>query len=214
VPAVEAWLRPLDFAVAWQGDKTLPTPGGSLLPALALAMTARVFRLHARLADWLGIREIFDIEVIIHGLAERLGVDLTPLGEARLRAERRALMRKVFYPYVSGPQAAVDSLLVHQALDAWSWLWIGLEATVVWSLAGYALVATETTRLGLQTLAATFAFAVLGLPALRAQCARFAYAQVRAILADPARGGAIRAAFDELLHDGGESKRPDIRLAA
>src|SRR6186997_2351432 len=62
VPALDAQLSQVDFAVALGGGKPLPTPAGTLLPALAIGIATRVFRLHARLSDWLGIRETFDIE--------------------------------------------------------------------------------------------------------------------------------------------------------
>ena len=118
-------------------------------------------------------------------------------------------MRKAFYPYVSGSQPAVDGLLVQQALDAWSWFWIGLEATAVFMLAGLGLIAGSALRIGVQTLCGATVFATLGLPALRGQCARYAAAQVRAILADPARAAAVRAALEELT--GGASEQ---RMAA
>jgi hypothetical protein len=52
---------------------------------------------------------------------------------------------------------------------------------------------------GFQVLAAALAFAAVGLPAMRGQCRRYAAAQVRAIVADPARGASIRRAFEELM---------------
>jgi hypothetical protein len=209
VPAVEAWLGRLDAAVAWQGGKPLPFSAGYLLPALAVGIATRVFRLHARISDCLGIRECFDVEAIIGEMAAQLEIDLDGVPPAELRQARHQVMRKAFYPYVSGSQPAVDSLLVQQALDAWSWFWIGLEATAVFMLAGFALVAGSAFAIGGQTLCGATAFATLGLPALRGQCARYAAAQVRAIVADPARAAAVRAALGELT---GELVSP--RLAA
>ncbi|HYO25022.1 MAG TPA: hypothetical protein VEQ85_08730 [Lacipirellulaceae bacterium] len=209
VAAVDAALSQIDFAVGWQGQQLVPAPGGSLLPALAIGMAARIFRLHARIADFLGLREIFDIEVIIQSLADKLDVSLEPLGEEPLRQARHALMRKAFYPYVGGPQQAVDDVLVQQALDAWSWLWVAVEAIPVWTCASFCLLAAGATRVGFETLGAAMLVALLGLPALRSQCKRYAIAQVRAIVADPARAAAVRRAFDEVL-----AQPPVIRLAA
>lgn len=209
VAGLDAWLGRLDAAVAWEAGKSLPLSAGYLVPALAVGVASRVFRLHGRISDWLGIREAFDVDVIIRQLAEQTGVELDAASAAELRAARPRVMRRAFYLYVSGPQSAVDVLLVQQALDAWSWFWIGVEATAVFTLCGLGLIAGSAYLVGGQTLCGALAFATLGLPALRAQCARYAAAQVRAIVADPARAAAVRAALGEIA---GEPVRP--RLAA
>ena len=89
VPGLNTQLRSIDFAVELSGDKVLPIPGGYLLPALAIGILTRVYRLHARISDWLGIRECFDIEIIIGELAEQLSIDLIRISDEELR-ERRA----------------------------------------------------------------------------------------------------------------------------
>lgn len=197
IPTLDGWLGQIDFPLALGGDAKLPAPGGSLLPALAIGMAARIFRLHGVISDWLGIRECFDVEVILRELADRSAPELPPAGDQQLRKARHELMRKTFYAYVSGSQPTIDAYLVQQALDAWSWLWVGVESTLLWALAGYGLIAAGATIIGLRTLAAVVVFAILGLPTLRGQCKRYAVAQVRAILADPARAEAVRAVFQE-----------------
>ena len=214
VPALDGWLREVDFTLALGGDKLLPTPGGYLLPALAVGMASRVFRLHGRVSDWLGIRESFDIEAIIGELAARLDIDLDSIGYDELRQVRHRLMRTAFYPYVSGSRPAVDELLVQQALDAWSWFWIGVEAIVLFTLAGFGLVACGVYRLGLQTVLAAITFAGFGMPMLRGQCRKYAAAQVRAILADRGRAAQVRAAFAEALGTQGLGGEAPQRMAA
>jgi hypothetical protein len=54
---------------------------------------------------------------------------------------------------------------------------------------------------GLQTLGGAMIFAAIGLPAMRNQCRRYAVAQVRAIVGDPVRATAVRAAFGDLKTD-------------
>jgi hypothetical protein len=205
IPALDAALAQLDAAVA--AERSLPA--GYVLPALLVGIAARVFRLHARLSDLLGIRECFDLEVIIAEFADELHIDLKSLTPAQLRAARHNLMRKGFYPYVASQSPQIDAQLIHQALDAWSWFWIGVESTLVFTLTSFALVAAGSHRLGLQTFGYTLAFALVCLPALRRQCQRYAVAQVRAILADKTRAAAVRAAFNELT-----SEKPTTRLAA
>lgn len=197
VPAVDGALRPLDDAVAAGLGRELPTPGGTLLPALAVGIATRVFRLHARASDWLGIRECFDIDVILAEFASRAGPDPPDLDRAELRRARHDLMRRCFYAYVSGPNSAVDRVLTEQALDAWSWMWVGVEGAIVWTVAALGLIAGQAYPTGFRTLAAALGFAAVILPAVRRQCGRYGVAQVRAILADPARAAAVRAALQE-----------------
>ncbi len=198
VPGLEGQLGRIDFAVQFGGERVMPIPGGYLFPALAVGLSTRVYRLHSRISDWLGIRERFDIDVIIGEMAERLGIDLTLMSEEQINERRTHFMRAAFYAYVSGPRPQVDPQLVHQALDAWSWFWIGVEASLLFVLTGLGIVAASDYQIGLQTIGASLAFAAIGLPLMRAQCQRYAVAQVRAILADASREAAVRDAFDEL----------------
>ncbi len=201
IPALDALLTQIDFTVEFGGDKIVPIPGGYLMPALAVGILTRVYRFHARISDWLGIRECFDIQVIIGELAARLAIDLTTVSQERLVKRRHAIMRKAFYRFVSGPEPQIDPQLVQQALDAWSWLWVGVESTLVFLLSGLALVAAGVYDVGFVTLGGTLLLAAAGLPAMRGQCRRYAVAQVRAIVADPARATAVRAALAELLDE-------------
>jgi hypothetical protein len=166
--------------------------------ALAVGMTTRIYRLHARISDWLGIRECFDLDVIIAELAAQLAIDLTLVPEEQLQRSRHNIMRHAFYPFVSGPQPQVDQQLILQALDAWSWFWIGIEATLVFMLTGLGLVAGGVYQAGFFTIGGTLLVAAIGLPAMRGQCERYAVAQVRAILDDPTRVNTVRATFAEL----------------
>jgi hypothetical protein len=199
LPELDRWLSQIDFTVALSGDKILPIPGGYLLPALAVGMLTRVYHLHARISDWLGIRECFDVEVILAEFAAQLAIDLAPVGEEPLKTSRHRIMRRAFYPFVGGPQPQIDPQLIEQALDAWSWLWIGIEATLVFTLAGFGLVAGGEYEVGLLTIGGTLLLAAISLPAMRSQCRRYAIAQVRAILADPLRAAAVRRAFTEAI---------------
>jgi hypothetical protein len=199
IPSLDRSLSQIDFTVAFGGDKILPMPGGYLLPALAVGLVTRIFHVHARISDWLGIRECFDVEVIIRELAAQTGIDLSLVGDREIRRSRHGIMRKTFYPYVSGPQPQIDAQLVQQALDAWSWLWIGVEAAFVFTLTGFGLIAGGVLTDGLITIGSTLLVAAVGLPAIRGQCERYAVAQVRAIVADSVRAQAVRSAFKDLV---------------
>jgi hypothetical protein len=202
-------LKQIDFTVEFGGNKIVPMPGGYFVPALAVGMLTRVFRVHAWISDWLAIRECFDIDVIIREFAAQLSVDLTYVTEEQLVRCRRSIMRKAFYPYVSGSEPAIDGQLVQQALDAWSWFWVGVEATLVFVLTGLGLIAGGAYGVGVETLCGTLLLAMIGLPMMRRQCRRYAIAQVRAIIDAPVRAAAVKAAFAELT-----SRDFDVRRAA
>jgi hypothetical protein len=198
VPGLNSQLGAIDFVLQYGDDKVLPIPAGYLFPALAVGLVTRVFRLHARTSDCLGIRERFDIDVIMREFAERLGYDSSLFSEDRLIEGRTQFMRTAFYAFVSGPQPQIDPQLVHQALDAWSWFWIGVEATLLFVLTGLGLVMASEYRVGVETIGAALVLSAIGLPLMRAQCQRYAVAQVRAILRDSVRESAVREAFDDL----------------
>jgi hypothetical protein len=199
VPAVEAVLLQLDSALKLGVESFMPVGSGTLLPALVFGIATRIFRLHSILSDALGLREYFDVHVIIDALARQLGVDLKLVEEQRVRDARPRIMRTAFYPFVSGSQPAVDTQLVQSALDAWSWFWAGLEATLVFSVTGFLLIACNVRPVGFEALGGALILACVVLPAIRGQCRRYAVAQVRAILDDPGRARVARAAFDELV---------------
>jgi hypothetical protein len=198
VPIVNQWLTQVDFTVAFGRENTLPMPGGYLLPALTVGVLSRVFRLHSRISDWLGIREYFDVGVILREFAQQLDIDTAGVTTDELIEDRHRMMRRAFYAFVSGPSPTVDPQLVHQALDAWSWLWVGIEAAAVFIACGFGLVACGLPELGLEIIGATLILASVGFFATRAQCKRYAIAQVRAIVSTPAGEMAARDAFAEL----------------
>jgi hypothetical protein len=194
-PALNELLGQIDFQFEFGSNKIFPIPGGYLFPALAVGILTRIYHLHARISDVFGIREAFDIGVILREFATRLNLDVTPLSYELLVEHRHSVMKTAFYSFVSGSRPSVDQQLVHQALDAWSWFWVGVEATVVFIVTGFALVACGVYDVGLETIGGTIIAAGIGLPAMRAQCCRYAIAQVRAIVADPTRAAAVRTAF-------------------
>jgi hypothetical protein len=198
IEGLNTLLSQIDFTLQFGGDKVLPIPGGYLLPALAIGLITRVYRLHARVSDWLGIRECFDIDVIIAELADRLGIDLTCVSEEQVSENRHRIMRKAFYTFASPSQPQIDTQLVLQALDAWSWFWIGVEAALVFTLSGFVLVAAGQYQVGIAVVAGTMAVSAIALPLMRSQCERYAVAEVRAIVSDPLRASIAREAFDEL----------------
>lgn len=197
-PGLDEVLREIDFTLEFGDDKILPIPGGYLLPALAIGLGSRVFRIHSLLARWLGIRERFDIDVIISELARRTDVDIEGISEETLVEQRHKIMRLGFYQFVGGSQPQIDPQLIHRALDLWSWFWIGLEASVVFVFTGFAWISMGWYQQGLIVIMSTLGSAAIGLPIIRNECRRYAIAQIRAIVADAARVDQVRSAFDTI----------------
>jgi hypothetical protein len=209
IPAVEGFLSRVDFELQTGAGTLLPIAGGYLIPALAVGLVSRIFRIHSQLGHWLGIRERFDIDVILHELARRIDLDLENISEDDWLTHRYDLMRKAFYQFASSRSPQIDEHLVHQALDLWSWFWIVLETAVLFVVTGLALVAVGQHEVGLATFGAAIAGPVVTLPMIRLQCKRYAIAQVRAILADPSREALVRQAFALLT-----PQQPTFRRAA
>jgi hypothetical protein len=209
IPSVEATLGRVDFELHTGAGKLLPIAGGYLLPSLGVGLLSRIFRIHSHVGHWLGIRERFDIDVILTELGRGVDIDIDTVSEEQWLVHRHDLMRKSFYQFTSSKSPQIDEHLIHQALDLWSWFWIVLEATVLYVLTGLVLVGAHVYQVGLITFGGAIAAAAIGLPAIRLQCRLYAIAQVRAILADPAREAEIRRAFSVL-----DDARPHWKRAA
>ncbi len=67
----------------------------------------------------------------------------------------------------------------------WSWFWITIEATVVFVLTGFALIACGVQQTGFIVVLTSLIVAAVALPSIRSECRRYAIAQVRAIVTDP-----------------------------
>jgi|GEM_PF-5590592 len=199
LPKLNLLLQQIDLTLGLGDDSLIPIPGGYLLPALAIGLGSRVFRIHGLIAHWLGIRERFDIDVIISELANRTQVDLRDVTDDQLVRHRHKIMRQGFYQFVGGSEPQIDPLLIHRALDLWSWFWIGLEAAFLFLLAGFALLTAGLYQAGALTLLSTLALSAIGLPVLRSECRRYAIAQVRAIVADANRAEQVRQALNKAL---------------
>ena len=206
-PAWEAVLQSIDMELETVSGNILPVPGGYLLPALAVGLVARVFRIHGHIAHLLGIRERFDVDVIITEFARESGVDVELVPDHEWIEHRHDIMRQAFYRFTSSSSPQIDAHLIHQALDLWSWFWIGLEATLVFVLTGMALIATNAYGAGMLTIAGSLLLASVGLPTIRRQCKRHALAQVKAILLDPSREALVCLAFDWLVPSASRLKR-------
>jgi hypothetical protein len=127
LPSLDAILASLSPEIEVAGIKV---GAGTVIPAILLALMSRMFKLHDRLSDLLGIRRRFDQEAILLPMALASGATLSIEQVRRLRERRREFMGLVFYKYVSSTKdkAEIDRHAITIALDQWAWYWILLEA--------------------------------------------------------------------------------------
>jgi len=201
---VAVWLlreniEPIDLALRKIDDRlgnNLPLAATYLIPAIAVGVLSRIFRVYDRISDLLGIRERFEVDVIIAELAAKAEIDLSEVADSELVRNRRQIMGKAFYQFTSNKNPQIDEHLVHQALDWWSWLWVVLEATLIFSLTGLVLIAFRIQGPGIAVTFGSLATAALVLPIIWNQCRRYAVAQVAAIMSDSTRAAQVA----EVLH--------------
>ena len=97
-----------------------------------------------------------------------------------------------FYRFAGSEAPQIDSHLIHQARDLWSWFWIGLETALLYFMTGLVLVAASAYQTGFTVIVATVVTASLGLPIVRNQCRQYAIAQVKATANGDASGAVVR----------------------
>lgn len=197
VPDVDSWLSRYSIQVPLFGGVSLPF--GTILPALAVALLFRMFKVHDRISDLFRIRHTFDVNHIIKPMALGVGIVLSKVALVRVRNERQEIMHDVFYRYASGTEgkAAIDSHYVTLALDQWSWFWIVLEAEAIALLTAIVLlIAGVWFSAGVLIAADLVVIGVLRL--IWQGCTRYARAEIDQILDDEQRKHDIARAFHAL----------------
>jgi len=167
-----------------------------VVPA-AVAMVSRIIKLHDRISDVLGLRERVDTEWILLPLARGSGAVLDETRELTIRLRRKDAMYKVFYPYVSLPDSAIDRQLVRTALDNYGWFWSITEALVLVTPTSIGLCAIAWSGWSFLALVALVGLAALARIQWEA-CKRGTEAEVAAILDDASRRTQIATYFNQL----------------
>jgi hypothetical protein len=175
----------------------LPVSFGTLLPAGAITVLFRVFRVHDRISDLLGIRRRFDVKYILKPLAVGSTGEVSAEQLKKIRSKRDDLMYKVFYKYASSKSPAIDAHFIEDALDWWGWYWCMLEAICVAlisaSLAGW----YRHWRLS-AAFAIAAVLALVGAILIKRRCTRCAQREVSEILSDNGRVREIEPQFSAL----------------
>ena len=188
------WLAPVERVARNIGGSFATAVGApwvavpALLIAAVLAVIAHSVKLHDRISNSFHIRERFDLDCILWPLALRCGVTITSTQAERVRVSRNKVMHECFYKYASStaPDAVVSKHDIQQALTSWSWIWVSLEARIVFWVSAL-LCAFE----GKFQVAFWFSVAALVCAALstifEAETRKYAVSQIDQIAADNAR---------------------------
>lgn len=133
-PAVCAFLESWDAEAGigiLKGVKALYV----LIPLLVAVLT-RIFLVHDKISDLLGLRRRFDLENILKPLAEGVGLSTTDTTWRRVQNSRNVAMTRTFYRYASFRDPRIDVQLVRTAADRWAWFWCTIEPQVVLLITG------------------------------------------------------------------------------
>jgi hypothetical protein len=167
--------------------------------AFGVAILTHMFQFHDRISDIFGIRRRFDCKHILILLAQRVGSTLNQEKRRKIVERRDELMHAVFYKYASSraEKPLVDKHDIEQALTAWSWYWVFVEAIVYFSLGAFVAWWLGSTKLADGFVAVSLASFVLAL-VQRIRLPRYATPQVETIAGDATAAYDIKSRFDAI----------------
>jgi hypothetical protein len=204
IPNILDPIRQVLYARDWHVKvMSIELPLLVVLPGVAIALFARIIRLHDKLSDLFRIRQHFDVSRILLPLAKAVGYKPSEKALKALKTDRKRAMRKTFYRYASFEEPAISKALVLSAIDSWTWYWVLLEFLFLLVITASLFLAFHALRPAFFTLAAFGVLLLLFLSAFPV-CARKASNQIEEIVSDPKRAEKIRLEFAALLHNHGK----------
>jgi hypothetical protein len=190
-PALWNWLHPrwLTIRIQVLGIENIPT--AYAVAALLIALAALISKLHDKVSDLFGIRELNEILI---PLAGGTGIPVDLAKRERFIKSRDQIMGRVFYRYASSTKPDIDAHLVWTALDKWSWFWISIEATTIGTIALAVLILLHAFTSAAWVGAFVF-LGTLSATQINRACASAAHHEVNEILSDGQRRSDIGAAL-------------------
>lgn len=194
-PAVKTFLE------SWSAETSIGILDGVkalyvVLP-LVVAIGARVFLLHDRISDLLGIRRRFDFSNILIPLAEGVGFPTSGPSWNKIENNRDVVMTRTFYRYASFKDPKIDVQLVRTAADRWAWFWCMIEPQFVLLITAIILVFLRSWSYLLIVFLVMVVLSTIGF-VLWPQLRNGARNQVREILENAGWKAEILAAFQAL----------------
>ncbi|HUT35336.1 MAG TPA: hypothetical protein VNE39_17750 [Planctomycetota bacterium] len=172
---------------------------GAFLVAVVFTGLSRIFKLHDRVSDILGIRAAFDVHEILMPMALASGVSLPVDKVPEISRRRNDLMHRVFYKYASSDpsRTRIDPHYVTMALDQWCWYWVVVEAAVIAATTGIVLIISGQPAEACGALV-TVALLTAVLKGIMRGCRRYAYQEVQQIMAQEDTAEAVAEVFRAL----------------
>jgi hypothetical protein len=167
--------------------------------AFVIALLTFSLKLHDMISNILGIRRHFDRHHILIPLANLVGIKLTMKQKEAIMTRRDEIMRDVFYRYASSTigQPLVDRHDIEQALGMWSWLWVCIEAVLVFSVAASLACLFRDHVLGIRFFAV--AAILVGLAVAQYfRLGRYTKIEIATIANDPTAASEVRSKFNAL----------------
>lgn len=170
-----------------------------LIIALFVGLITYIAHFHDRISDVFSIRARFEIKHIFVPLSELVGHPLSQSEIAVISREQNRYMRRVFYKYTSSmsDKPLVDKHDIVQALDAWSWFWVGLEGSFYWAIISIAAICFGSPPIGLIAIGIAALFGLL-MFARYPGLVRRARAQIEEIADNVPAATEVKLVFDAL----------------
>ena len=167
-----------------------------LIPLL-IACVSRTIYLHDKISDLFHIRYRFDVYHILYPLAKAIGLPLTKNQKKWIWINRRNAMYTIFYSYAGFKDPKIDLQLIRNALDAWGWFWVAVEAVFMFTIT-LVIVTVLRQWLYVSICLGANVFLLVFLLYQGFICKRNALREVDAIVADTTRNKEIRNYFQNL----------------
>src|SRR6185437_1839633 len=132
IPTIDHALHHFDIESPVMLFGAFSAPTGTLIIGLIIAVFSESLKVHNKLSNLFRVRAFFDHYCILVPMALLAGSHIDSAKYERIESTRNRLMRETFYEYATSTKGAkIDTHLITQALTAWSWYWICVEAKIV-----------------------------------------------------------------------------------
>jgi hypothetical protein len=168
-----------------------------VLAAGAIALAARIPKLHNKISDLLGIRQTFDVYRILIPLAGAVGIPVDKSFRDTLKDKRKHAMQRTFYRYASFEEPKISKALVLSAIDTWTWYWILNELLCLLCIAAGILLVFRAFDAASLLLALLFILTLLFSTVYRV-CGKSADHQIEELISDPERVRELQEEFGRL----------------
>jgi hypothetical protein len=165
-----------------------------VVPAILVALIARIFRLHDKLSDALRLRHTFDLYRVLVPLAGAVGVAVDEPLRTALSKQRKTTMQRTFYRYASFEDPKISKALVLSSIDTWTWYWILSELLVVLAIAAALLLYLEAFKAATLVSLCAWLLTIIFCTAYNV-CGNKVDYQIEEIVSDPVRFEALHDEF-------------------